>query len=106
MDAVALNLHRRRESFDALVDFVGDMLGNRAIVRWEHDALIALVQSLRTQDPTTAQDRQRHGFVEVRCPGCERLLGHRMPNGAIAVAPNVTVTANADGRPSCWDCAP
>jgi hypothetical protein len=59
----ALNLNRRRAGFEALREFVGDMLGNQALLPWEHDSLLALVESLERQSPATAQDRQRHGFV-------------------------------------------
>lgn len=59
----ALNLVRRREGFAALREFVGDMLGNQAILPWEHDSLLALLDTMARQSPATAQDRQRHGFV-------------------------------------------
>jgi hypothetical protein len=62
-EPLALNLNRRRAGFEALTEFLGDMRANNALLPWEVDALIALVESLRSQDPRTAQDRQRHGFV-------------------------------------------
>lgn len=58
-----LNLQRRVGGFDALREFIGDMLGNDAILPWEHNALLALIDNLARQSPTTAQDRQKHGFV-------------------------------------------
>lgn len=62
-EPLALNLTRRRLAFEALREFVGDALANQAILVWEHDALLALFDSLSSQSPTTAQGRARHGFV-------------------------------------------
>lgn len=62
-EPLALNLVRRRAAFEALREFIGDALANQAILVWEHDALLALLDSLSSQNPATAQDRARHGFV-------------------------------------------
>lgn len=62
-EPLALNLNRRHAAFVHLREAAGDALANQALLVWEHDALLALLDSLSSQDPTTAQDRARHGFV-------------------------------------------